>query len=120
MKDFSQKFLDGENTAIWFSSPSRSVHVVSSRFNLSFRDSQHRIASGLIRLAEDGFCNTELQRGIVVDIYCLENFYSENWYVKFSICRSESELPYLEEVSFHPLEKNIKLANGRTVSKSTK
>ena len=49
----------------------------------------------------------------ICDEYGLEGYLGYNWYVKFTIEESE-----LEQISFHPCEKDMTLANGRTLTSS--
>ena len=49
----------------------------------------------------------------ICDEYGLEGYLGYNWYVKFTIEESE-----LDQISFHPCEKDMTLANGRTLTSS--
>lgn len=103
----------GNKNAGWFSMPNCSVDYVIHIFECSQAEAEEIIFDGLLRLEEDDFC-----RSIVIfdselaDEYGLENYLGHNWYIKFMI-GSDGEL---EELSFHPCERDMKLENGRTLN----
>jgi hypothetical protein len=110
VKGLAARFLNGEKT-ILFSAPRRSIEKVIEVFCCSFQEAQKIIANGLILLKSECFHRRILQWEDVFDEYGLEDFQGFNWYVKFLIIKKDSDC--IEEVSFHPLEKNMVLQNGR-------
>lgn len=102
-----------------FTSPSRSLNEVIKHFDkyqlpCSNFEAEEFIYNGILKLDSNCFSETKLQWDNppdLVDVYGLQ-LDNENWYVKFSIGQDENG-EYLDEISFHPLEKDMKLANGK-------
>jgi len=74
------------------------------------------ILKGLQTLNDLDFSSSFLQWGMVLDIYGkqIDGF---NWYIKFGIEQDEADQDRLSEVSFHPIEDDLKLASGKTLLK---
>ena len=111
VKKIVQAFIDGDKKAIWFSAPDRSVKYVISIFRCEDPEATNLIARGILELEEADFSHSHLQWSTVMDVYGLKDFGGINWYVKFTISTEDGKC--LESVSFHPLEKTLKLANGK-------
>lgn len=108
-----RKALDGKR-AIRFTAPSRSTQVVVTLLFCTNDLANQKIATGLLRLEERDFSKSEMLWGDVYDQYGLESYEGHNWYIKFCIAvEEEGGAQYVEEVSFHPLEKVMVLADGR-------
>jgi hypothetical protein len=82
-------------------------------------DAETKILDGLLKLKESDFCRSNMQWNTVVDEYGLENYFGINWYIKFTI-EHESGVEILEQISFHPLEKKMRLADGRELTVTLK
>ncbi len=106
-----------EQRAVDFSAPSRSLRAVQEFLEkntpngLSCREAESFIYEGIKQLTNSCFCRRIHQWGIVADEYGLF-FMKINWYIKFAI-EEDEDGKFLNEISFHPLEKNMKLANGK-------
>jgi hypothetical protein len=53
-----------------------------------------------------------LRWGDLADEYGLESYLGHNWYVKFSV-EDDGGQRIVNELSFHPVEHALKLADGR-------
>ncbi len=101
----------GDGDAIWFSAPSRSINEVIRVYSnadapKSLAEAAEFICDGILLLTEKHFVVRVLQWGVVADVYGL--IYDERpWYVKFVF---EDDL--LEEISFHPPERELKTVGG--------
>lgn len=95
----------------FFSAPSASTEYVIHIFSCRQEEAEKIILDGILKLEESGFGRQALQLDVVVvDIYGLESYLGYDWYVKFLI-----EDGTLDEISFHPLERDLKLADGRNL-----
>ncbi len=106
------KALDGQAT-IRFTAPRRSTEAVVAVFQCSPNSANRKIAMGLLGLEEKDFLRRTWQWNDVFDEYGLENFEGHNWYIKYCVVKEDSK--YIEEVSFHPLEKEMVLPDGRVL-----
>ncbi len=119
VKNLVDQYKQGNNTALWFSARSRSLDAVVKVLFCNEVDAETKILDGLLRLKESDFCRSNIQWNTVVDEYGLENYLGYNWYIKFTIER-QSSVETLEQISFHPLEKNMRLADGRELTANLK
>jgi len=117
VKRLAQEYLDGKRT-IKFTAPRKSTEAVVAVLLCAANLANRKIATGLLALKEVDFHKRVWQWDDVFDEYGLENYEEYNWYVKFCIVNDEGE--YIEEVSFHPLDKEMILPDGRTLSVSHK
>lgn len=114
VKCIAEQYLNGQRDVVLFSAPSRSLHCVIEVLLCDAEEAPNHVATGLLKLEPEAFCERVLQWDTTMDVYGLEGFMSIDWYVKFCLEEIDGELR-LEEVSFHPLEKPMRLANGRVV-----
>lgn len=112
--DLIQQFLDGNENAIWFSCPSRSVNYTARVLECTGNEAVTHIVDGLLKLKEADFVRTVVVFDEPKDEYGLENHQGHNWYIKFSISEEDGET-FLDELSFHPNEHPLKLANGKVL-----
>ena len=100
-----------------FISRSRSIEQVILVFpKMDATNAEKYILDGLLTLNDSDFSSSAFMWDMVVDIYGkqIDGF---DWYIKFSIEQDESGLDRLSEISFHPIEDDLKLANGKTLFK---
>jgi len=114
--DLQKVFPLVNNRDVEFNSPSRSIFEVIKFFDQKQKpcsnvEAMEYIFEGILSLNENCFSRRILQWDIVADEYGLQ-FEGENWYVKFLIDKDDDG-EFLEEISFHPLEKEMTLANGK-------
>lgn len=113
VKRLAQDYLDGKMQTINFTAPRRSTESVVAVLFCTPILANQKIATGLLKVKETDFYGRKWQWGDVFDEYGLEDYEGHNWYIKFSIVTNDGE--YIEEVSFHPLEKEMTLLDGRTL-----
>lgn len=111
LKDLVVEYRSGNGEALWFSARSRSLDCVVRVLSCTEVAAECTILDGLVRLKDSDFCRSRLQWDDVVDEYGLENYCGQNWYIKFMICQDDTKS--IEQISFHPLEKDMILANGK-------
>lgn len=114
VKRIVEDFLSGDREKLWFSAPRRSLFVVARVLELDIDSAPLVVANGIMTLEEKDFSRTVLQWDTLADEYGLENFKGHNWYVKFRLETNDGS--FLEEISFHPIEKELRLANGRVLA----
>jgi hypothetical protein len=116
VKQIVQNFLAGNENSIWFSAPPRSTNYVIAIFLCTEEEARTKITQGILSLKESDFSQRVVQwEADIADVYGLENYLGHNWYVKFLITYDDDE-QILEEISFHPLEKKLTLANGKILT----
>ena len=108
----------GSLDRIWFSAKSRSVDAVIKAYAGSaspktVSDAEKFILSGIRALDDGAFVQSAVQWG---DAKCIADVYSvmfdgKPWYVKFRI----EENGDLDEISFHPPEKDLVTVSGRKI-----
>jgi hypothetical protein len=111
-----------DSRKFWFSARSRSttavVHVYSGTGKIKSREEAEAfICQGIRELTESHFCESVIQWGdskCVADVYGLI-FDDRPWYVKFLIDEEEG----LEEISFHPPEKEMRTVGGMVIPKGS-
>ena len=109
------QYRSGDNTALWFSARSRSLDCVINVFLCSEVEAESRILDGILQLKKSDFHRSNIQWDLIVDEYGLENYLGYNWYVKFTV-DNQNGLETLEQISFHLLEKKMRLADGRELT----
>ena len=114
VKQIVEKFLAGDLTKLWFSARSRSVAQVMTILRCSEKEAEEKIAHAILRLEPADFSDNNFQWGITNDIYGLENYEDHNWYLKFNIL-NEDGLESVNQISFHPVEDFLLVANGRVL-----
>lgn len=92
--------------------PTRSIHYTARVLKCTGTEAITHIISGLLKLKEVDFARTVMVFGEPKDEYGLEEYLEHNWYIKFSISEEDGEI-FLDELSFHPNEQSLKLADGR-------
>lgn len=102
--------------------PRRSVFKVVDFFRCagcskSNEEAEQYIVDNILELDQRDFATRVLQWEIVADVYGIENLDGENWYVKFYIETDDCE-KHVVGISFHPLEKNLLLADQRLLKAS--
>jgi hypothetical protein len=95
----------------WFSAPTCSIDYVIHIVECTQAEAELIILDGIVKLQNQDFSRRLSMWGDVADEYGLEAYLGYNWYVKFMIESGE-----LEQISFHPCEKDMNLANGRTIA----
>lgn len=105
-------FMNGNDDAIWFSYFSRSIRPVMMLMKCSAENAENIIIKGLLKLENSGFVRSTVVFDEITDEYALENYHDHNWYIKFSVALDDGN-PYLNQLSFHPLERPLKLQNSR-------
>lgn len=100
---------DGKET-VWFSAPSKSIHAVIKLYpEMSEEAAQKFILEGMKQLTDKHFMGSNIQWGdpnCVADTYGLL-YAGKPWFVKFLITEGA-----MEEISFHPPEKDMKTVGG--------
>lgn len=106
-----------EEKRYWFPAKPRSIHAVISVFEdlgtgIQESEAVSYILEAVSRLKTADFCESVLQWN---DPKCIADVYGimkdgHPWYVKLRIDDNE-----LEEISFHPPEKQMRLANGKMI-----
>jgi hypothetical protein len=109
-----EKAADGKRT-VRFTAPSRSTEAVVAALLCAQVVANRKIATGLLALHSKDFYGRKLQWGDVYDEYGLENYEGHNWYVKYCLVTEDCGAEYIEEVSFHPVKKQMALKDGRTL-----
>ena len=116
LKDVKRRIVDWKDRkeAGWFSAPSCSTDYVIHIFECYQLEAENIIFDGIIKLEESNFCQRVSLWGDVADEYGLESYLGYNWYIKFMIGNDDD----LEEISFHPCEKDMTLASGKNLTTS--
>ena len=114
VKRIVREYIAGDHTLVKFSAPRRSVDVVVTALKCSAHQATQKIATGLLTLSEGDFSERVWQWNDVYDAYGLENYEGHNWYIKYCVVTEEGK--YIEQVSFHPVQRELKLPDGRTLS----
>lgn len=109
------RLIDGNKVV--FTAPSRSIRKVIEVYLTSGTpkteiEARDFILQGIKMLTEKHFCGSQLQwETVVVDKYGII-YDGKSWFVKFAITDGE-----LEEISFHPPEKDLKTEGGILIPK---
>ena len=112
VKFLVQEWLGGKHSG-WFSATSCSVDYVIHIFECTQAVAESIIFEGILKLETGDFSRRISIWDSVADEYGLESYLGHNWYIKFLV-----EEGILEQISFHPCEKHMMLANGRTIEPS--
>lgn len=118
VKEIAEKFLSGAINSVYFSAPSRSTEIVIEALLCTEQKARASIVTGVLHLTPGDFSHRTIQWNdpcAVADVYGLEQYENIDWYVKFMFEEDELGEPYLEQVSFHPVEKPLQLQDGRTL-----
>lgn len=111
VKTTVSSWLKGNYESGWFSAPSCSIDYVIHIFNCTNSTAEKIVLEGLMKLETKNYYQRKSMWGDIVDEYGLSNYLGHNWYVKFMV----GEDKVLEEISFHPCEKDMVLANGKVL-----
>lgn len=109
-----REYRAGRMSALAFSAPGASIKRITRVFSCSESEAADIAIAGVLKLDEESFSRSFVQWEMVVDEYGLEGFMGHNWYVKLAIV-TEDEDRLLDEISFHPLEKPMKVNDGRAL-----
>lgn len=112
VKRLAGDWLTGKQCG-WFSAPSCSIDYLIHIYECTQVEAESIILRGILKLQNEDFNRRISMWGKVADEYGLEGYLTYNWYVKFMIEDGD-----LEQISFHPCEKDMTLANGRTITAS--
>lgn len=114
VKALVEEYLAGNRRAAVFSAPPSSVKRVARVFVCDEGEAAKLIMRGILKLDDESFSRAFVQWEMVVDEYGLESFMGHNWYVKLAIVEEDGGR-VLDEISFHPLDKPMKVADGRVL-----
>lgn len=117
VKLLAQKYLDGDLEKIKFTAPSKSVEAVVTVLMCAPNVATRIIATGLLMVNENDFHRRVWQWESIFDEYGLENFKGHNWYIKYCIVKDGCD--FIEQISFHPLTKEMRLPDGRILKVTT-
>jgi len=119
VKRLVHEFIAGDHDKVFFSLPRRSTSSVIQVFGSAEFSQQHAeqlILRGILKLEV-----TDFHKRIwmdkwqeIMDEYGLEHYEGHNWYLKFCIS-DDGDGRFLNEVSFHPLEEDMRLPDGRVL-----
>lgn len=112
VKRLAGDWLTGKQCG-WFSATSCSIDYLIHIYECTQVEAESIILRGILKLQNEDFNRRISMWGKVADEYGLEGYLTYNWYVKFMIEDGD-----LEQISFHPCEKDMTLANGRTITAS--
>ena len=112
-------YWKGNSSTLWFSARSRSIDSVIKVLLCNETEAEKTILDGLMKLKNTDFCRSKMQWDTIVDEYGLEDYHDLNWYIKFSICHDDGQNT-LEQISFHPLEKEMRLIDERNLKVTSK
>ncbi len=112
VKRLAGDWLTGKQCG-WFSATSCSIDYLIHIYECTQVEAETIILRGILKLQNEDFNRRISMWGKVADEYGLEGYLTYNWYVKFMIEDGD-----LEQISFHPCEKDMTLANGRTITAS--
>lgn len=101
-----------KNKEVTFISRSRSIECVVREFPIfSDAEAEDYVLNGILALTTDDFSSTAMQWTLVCDVYG-KNIDGKAWYIKFAVEKDENGADNLSEISFHPIEKDLKLQSG--------
>ncbi len=103
-----------EKKSGWFSAPSCSTDYVIHVFQCSEIEAVEIILEGISMLKLEDFQASVMVWDDVADEYGLCSYLGRNWYVKLRI----DDDNVLNEISFHPCEKDMQLPSGRILTVS--
>ena len=102
---------------VGFISPSRSKNIVGEIFPHFTEDEIEKfIINGILTLIDIDFVETRMLWDLICDVYG-KNINNINWYIKFAVEADENGTHWLSEISFHPIEKDLKLQSGIVLKK---
>jgi len=100
-----------------FIAETRSIDEVIKVFPQKNRtQAEQYILTEILNLTSADYHNRVVHWGEVLDVYG-KRIDGINWYIKFFIEKDENGQDCLSEVSFHPLEEDMVLANGTKLKK---
>ena len=105
------------NGKVVFLAQSRSIDQVILMFPKMNRNAaEEYILNHIKKLAAQDFAERIMQWDIILDVYgkLIDGL---NWYIKFGIEQDENAENSLSEVSFHPIQDDLKLADGKILKK---
>ncbi len=119
LHDLQRVFELIKEQKVWFSAKSRSVYAVQKAYELtkqskSLAEAEEFILKAIQALTKEHFCKRVIQwndSNCVADVYGLI-FDEKPWYVKFMIGADDDDGEYLDEISFHPPEKEFETVGG--------
>lgn len=96
---------------IWYPAESRSLDRVIDILSLDRIEADDYIVEGLRSLEESDYCTSNLSLGFKCDVY-VKVIDEIPWYIKFCL-RDEDDNEVLNQISFHPLEKDAEVCGVR-------
>ena len=112
IKAIVEKYVEGAKEMIYFSAPSRSLACVIEVLLCQDHEVHKIITDGILQLKDSDFSHSLFQWDTVMDVYGLENYQKNNWYIKFNLKEEDGQV-FLENVSFHPPVKSLTLIDDR-------
>lgn len=120
VKKICERCLESTDTErfINFIAPSRSLQCIVEVIGCKPSEATKICIQGILQLQPNDFSHRTLQWDTVADVYGLENYLNNDWYVKFTLYADEENGDHfkLEEISFHPPKKDLELIDGRILS----
>ncbi|MCX6109013.1 MAG: hypothetical protein NTZ90_05340 [Proteobacteria bacterium] len=114
IKQLVEARLKGDET-IWFSARSASIDYVIKVLVVTELEAESIILNGILKLDDNDFHRRVLMvnwANEIADEYGLEGYHGHNWYIKLLV-EDEANGRVVNEISFHPTEDEMRLANGR-------
>jgi hypothetical protein len=114
VKNICEQCLESTDTErfINFIAPSRSLQCVVEVVGCKPSEASAICIKGILQLNSNDFSHHVLQWGDVSDVYGLQNYLNNDWYIKFTLYQEDDRFK-LEEISFHRPEHDLKLVDGR-------
>ena len=116
IKQLVEARLKGDET-IWFSARSASIDYVIKVLVVTELEAESIILNGILKLGDNDFHRRVLMvnwANEIADEYGLEGYHGHNWYIKLLV-EDEANGRVVNEISFHPTEDEMRLANGRVL-----
>ena len=116
IKPLVEARLKGDET-IWFSARSASIDYVIKVLVVTELEAESIILNGILKLGDNDFHRRVLMvnwANEIADEYGLEGYHGHNWYIKLLV-EDEANGRVVNEISFHPTEDEMRLANGRVL-----
>ena len=114
VKKICERYLEGAEPFVNFIAPSRSLKCIVEVTGCKPSEAGAICIQGILQLKPNDFSHRTMQWETVADVYGLANYQASDWYVKFTLY-GDGEQMKLEEISFHPPKKDLKLVDGRVL-----
>jgi hypothetical protein len=116
IKQLVEARLKGDET-VWFSAQSASIDYVIKVLVVTELEAESIILKGILKLDDSDFHRRVLMvnwANEIADEYGLEGYQGHNWYIKLLV-EDDANGRVVNEISFHPTEDEMRLANGRVL-----